>query len=68
MVPTMDALTAEEASLLEQLRQANRARLGIAPVECKPISHPEKYAYPIGIDSAGQLFPVRLPAPKGEAK
>lgn len=68
MVPPMDALTPEEASLLEQLRRANRARLGIAPAACKPISHPEKYAYPIGIDSAGELFPVRLPSPQGEAE
>jgi hypothetical protein len=49
-------LTSDEASLLQKLRQAKAAQDLITPLQRKPISHPEKYANPIGLDAGGRLF------------
>ncbi len=51
-------LAAEEVSLLEILRKDRQARARIPVSDTKPASRPEKYAFPIGLDDAGNPFPV----------
>jgi len=52
----MENLTSDEVSLLQKLRQAKAAQDTITPLLRKPISHPEKYANPIGLDAKGDPF------------
>ena len=52
----MEDLTSDEALLLQKLREAKAAQDLITPPLRKPISHPEKYANPIGLDAEGHPF------------
>ena len=53
----MTNLALEEQAVLERLRQAKVVRDRIPLAERKPISRPDKYANPLGIDEDGNLFP-----------
>lgn len=49
-------LTEEEQEILNKLRRDNEEREKIPPSERIPITNPDKYSFPIGIDDEGNLF------------
>ena len=54
-----DWLEPEEAAILELLIDARIDRENDIPAsERKPVDRPEAYAFPIGLDEAGDPFPV----------
>jgi hypothetical protein len=54
-----DWLEPEEAAILEVLIDARIKRENDVPEsERKPVDRPEAYAFPIGIDDAGDPFPL----------
>ena len=54
-----DWLKPEEAALLQFLIDARIKRENDIPEsERKPVDHPEVYAFPIGLDDAGDPFPI----------
>ena len=54
-----DWLEPEEAALLKVLMDARIKRENDIPEsERKPVDRPEAYAFPIGVDDAGNSFPV----------
>ena len=54
-----DWLEPEEAALLKVLIDARIKRENDIPEsERKPVDRPETYAFPIGLDDAGNPFPV----------
>jgi len=52
----MKKLIAEEEALLEALRQAKRTKDALPPERMRPISRPEKYANPVGMDNGVEWF------------
>jgi hypothetical protein len=55
----MGELSEESKKVLQRLRAAAQARKRIPPSQKKPVAHPDKYAFPIGMDDNGNLFPVK---------
>lgn len=50
--------TDDEREILEKIREFSDERRGTPESERKYVSRPEKYDYPIGIDPAGEPYPV----------
>lgn len=53
----MSNLTQEDLEVLERLRKADDERQKIPESERFPISHPDKYSFPLGLDDNGNPFP-----------
>jgi hypothetical protein len=53
-------LSDQEKQTLDQLRQASQQRDQIPESQRKPITNPDKYAFPIGLDDQGK--PLTQPA------
>ncbi len=51
-------LTEDEQNILYEFRQFAKERDQIPKEHRRPISHPDKYNYPIGVDDNGNFFPV----------
>jgi len=58
----MGTLTDEEKRILAELQQKQAEREAIPPEERIPITHPDKYAFPIGIPDNVVLCPYCLGA------
>lgn len=54
----MSELSEEDLKVLEELREAKRRRDAIPQSGRFPISHPDKYSYPPGLNDEGKPFPV----------
>jgi hypothetical protein len=54
----MTPLAPEELTLLDILKSDKQARASVPGSEQRPVSRPEKYSFPIGVDDQGELFPV----------
>jgi hypothetical protein len=52
-------LTDEEQATLNRLREAAKRRNQIPPEQRIPITNPEKYSFPVGMDDQGNLNTVR---------
>jgi len=57
----MAELTERQKRVLEKLKAAVKERDAIPGSQRRPISNPEKYSGPIGIDDAGNYFPNEPP-------
>lgn len=55
----MTDLSDDDRRALERLRRAAAERDAVPPEEQVPVEHPERYAFPIGMDEHGNLFPPR---------
>lgn len=51
-------LTDEEKKILEELREFSKQRDQIPLSQRRPITNPDKYNFPIGLDDNGKPFPV----------
>jgi hypothetical protein len=49
-------LTKEEQEILERLLEDDERREKIPPSQRQPITNPEKYSFPIGLDDEGKPF------------
>ena len=47
----------EENQILEQLRQAGQQRDQVPESQRTPITNPDKFSFPIGLDDEGNPFP-----------
>jgi hypothetical protein len=50
-------LSDEENKILEQLRQANQQHEQVPASQAMPITNPDKYSFPVGLDDQGKPFP-----------
>ena len=50
-------LSDEENKILEQLRQANQQREQVPASQGTPITNPDMYSFPVGLDDQGRPFP-----------
>ncbi|MCO6011755.1 hypothetical protein NE236_43095 [Actinoallomurus purpureus] len=55
----MAELSEDDRRVLDQLRRAAAERDAIPPEERIPMDHPERFAFPIGMDAHGNLFRPR---------
>lgn len=53
----MSELTQEDLEALERIRRFRGKQERIPEAERFPISHPDKYAFPPGLDENGDPFP-----------
>ncbi len=59
----MDQLTPEEVALLDILIEEKLAREDVPTPNRTIVRRFEKYAFPIGVDDAGNPFPIPRPHP-----
>lgn len=50
-------LSDEENKILEQLRQANQQNEQVPASQGTPITNPDMYSFPVGLDDQGRPFP-----------
>lgn len=52
----MAELTEEEREILKELLEAEAERERVPASQRRPITNPEKYAFPVGLDDEGKPF------------
>ena len=57
----MTQLAPEDMAILDLLSEAKLDRESVPIPRRRIIGHFEKYAFPIGVDDAGKLFPLPMP-------
>ncbi len=53
----MSDLSEKDEEVLERLRQAEKDSRAVPADERRPVTNPDKYSFPVGLDDEGKPFP-----------
>lgn len=53
----MSDLSEKDEEVLEKLRQSEKDSRAVPPGERRPVTNPDKYSFPVGLDDEGKPFP-----------
>lgn len=53
----MSELSEKDEEVLERLRQAEKDSRAVPPDERRPVTNPDKFSFPVGLDGDGKPFP-----------
>lgn len=53
----MSELSEKDEEVLERLRQAEKDSRAVPSGERRPVTNPDKFSFPVGLDDEGKPFP-----------